>query len=182
MVRLSYCSLNLAETEWLVLLQEVNHVLKPGGVLEIMEEDFLFPGCGSLDPGAGAGAGAGVKLSAVQQHPLQHQSASSTSTLVVSQPALLGPDTTSIETMKGVPFSPLKRMLSDNGEWKCTSISLPPPQFDIHPFEHSRLAQAWDEMLTSRWISGHITSVLSFYLGYLQDFLHTPTSRNSLAT
>ncbi|KAI0264475.1 hypothetical protein BC834DRAFT_970799 [Gloeopeniophorella convolvens] len=164
MVRLSYCSLNLAETEWFVFLQEVNRVMKPGGVLEIMEEDFLFPGRGSLDPGAGTGAGAGVKLSAVHQHPLQQQSASSTSTLVGSQPALLDPDTISIETTKGIPFSPLKRMRSNNGEWEPASISLPPPQFDIHPFEHSRLARAWDEMLTSRWISGHTTSVLSLYL------------------
>ncbi|KAI0261445.1 hypothetical protein BC834DRAFT_972714 [Gloeopeniophorella convolvens] len=160
MVRLSYCPLNLAEAEWFVFLQEVNRVLKPGGVLEIMEEDFLFPGRGLLDPGAGAG----VKPSAVHQHPLQHQSASSTTTLVGSQPALLDPDTISIETAKGVPFSPLRHMGSDNGEWERASISLSPPQFDIHPLEHSRLVRAWDEMLMSRWISGHTTSVLPLYL------------------
>jgi hypothetical protein len=48
-------------------------------------------------------------------------------------------------------------------------------QYTIDPFDHSKLTRAWHEMLTSRWISSSITSVLPFYLSAIfQNFRALP--------
>ena len=45
----------------------------------------------------------------------------------------------------------------------------------IDIIDHSRLSRAWHEMLTSRWISASITSVLPFYLSAIfQNFRALP--------
>ncbi|KAI0303798.1 hypothetical protein B0F90DRAFT_1709133 [Multifurca ochricompacta] len=121
MVRLSYCSLNLAETEWYVFLQEVNRVLKPGGVLEVIEEDLLFPGHKPPD--------AEDALHIQRCHPSS--------------------DLT--------PLTPLSAVYDSRS-------MLPRIRYTVDPLDHSKLTRAWHEMLTSRWISASITSVLPFYL------------------
>ncbi len=48
-------------------------------------------------------------------------------------------------------------------------------QYAIDIVDHSRLSRAWHEMLTSRWISASVTSVLPFYLSAIfQNFRALP--------
>lgn len=56
-------------------------------------------------------------------------------------------------------------MHSDSqNDWNRSDVSLSSLQYAVDPLDHSKLTQAWHEMLTSRWISASITSVLPFYL------------------
>jgi hypothetical protein len=81
-------------------------------------------------------------------------------------------DTYSIDTRTITSFSPLKSMHSDSQQdWNRSEIILSPSQHAVDPLDHSRLTRAWDEMLTSRWISPSITSVLPFYLSAIFENL-----------
>lgn len=73
----------------------------------------------------------------------------------------------------------------------CNSVHDSPYDFDLYDpegnptslhdlidiIDHSRLARAWQEMLTSRWISANITSVLPFYLSAI---FHSPRALPTL--
>ncbi|KAI0279716.1 hypothetical protein BGY98DRAFT_967080 [Russula aff. rugulosa BPL654] len=142
MVRLSYCSLHLAETEWYMFLQEVNRVLKPGGVLEVIDEDLLFPGHKPKLNGSAPPA----------QRRRRESSVVSSLSPTLNSRFMRTPDTSSVD-VKTPPWHM-------NGSEDLRS-SL---QDAIETVNHSRLARAWHEMLTSRWISASITSVLPFYL------------------
>jgi len=158
MVRLSYCSLNLAESEWYVFLQEVNRVLKPGGVLEVIDEDLLFPGYKSFEP-------------ELDDDVLPTQQSRPQSTLAPPLSAgfdsrfLRPPDTRSVDVRTTASSAPFSSAHSDyQHDWNHSTASLSSLQYAIDPVDHSRLTRAWREMLTSRWISASITSVLPFYL------------------
>jgi hypothetical protein len=69
-------------------------------------------------------------------------------------------------------FTPLKSMHSDSQhDWNQSQISISSSQFTVDPLDHSKLMRAWHEMLTSRWISASITSVLPFYLSAIFENL-----------
>ncbi|KAI0001478.1 hypothetical protein BJV74DRAFT_818906 [Russula compacta] len=163
MVRLSYCSLNLAETEWYVFLQEVNRVLKPGGVLEIIDEDLLFPGHRPLEPNPHDNV-----PSAQQLHPQWG----------FVPPSSLGSalDTRSIDVKTTASFSLSSFVHSESQhDWNRSEVSFSSLQYAVDPVDHSKLTRAWHEMLTSRWISASITSVLPFYLSAIfQDLRALP--------
>jgi hypothetical protein len=60
-------------------------------------------------------------------------------------------------------------------DWNRSEGSLSSLQQAIDMVDHSRLTRAWHEMLTSRWISANITSVLPFYLSAIfQNFRALP--------
>jgi|HubBroStandDraft_3_1064219.scaffolds.fasta_scaffold08433_4 hypothetical protein len=225
MVRLSYCSLNLAETEvctavpfyiqrrlnrvfsgtsfyrsvytWSVLphslmtlrfaMQDVNRVLKPGGVLEVchlwvasihcdsivtcqvIEEDLIFPG-NKLPPSE-----FNLNVPPGQNHRPQSGlvpplSARSDSHFPRS------PDSRTIDVQNTPPSSPFSYVDSRSQQGRNHSeADLSSQQYTIDPFDHSRLTRAWHEMLTSRWISSRITSVLPFYMSAIfQNFRALP--------
>ncbi|KAF8263903.1 hypothetical protein EI94DRAFT_1806554 [Lactarius quietus] len=144
MVRLSYCSLNLAETEWYVFLKEVNRVLKPGAVLEVIDEDLLFPGHEPQDAATEpVGSGPGTQQC---YPPLK----------------LIDSSSTFNSSIHSVGTTSSRLDSSRNSNHSDASFSSLPDVSD--PLDHSKLTRSWHEMLTSRWISASITSVLPFYL------------------
>ena len=221
MVRLSYCSLNLAETEvsttvWLTRtlakcifsgtffyrsvylspflrnleftnchIQEVNRVLKPGGVLEVclrissllstisqvvtcqvIDEDLLFPGHRPQFNG---------KVPLVQQGRPKSGSVPPLSAGLDSR-FMLAPDTRSVDVRTIVSTSLCSTLHVDKqDDWNRSEGTLSTLQHVIDMVDHSRLSRAWHEMLTSRWISASITSVLPFYLSAIfQHFRALP--------
>lgn len=151
MVRLSYCSLNLAETEWYVFLKEVNRIMKPGAVLEVIDEDLLFPG---HEP---EGSGPGTQRS---YPPLELVDSRSTFTSSIRSVDIR---TTTSSSLLSSRHSDGSRH-SNNSDSSFSSL-----HDDFDPLDHSKLTRAWHEMLTSRWISASITSVLPFYLTAIFD-------------
>ena len=166
-----------------LLLQEVFHVLKAGGVLEVchqsfqyaatqtvacqvINEDILFPGRKPppLD----------VVPSAQPCHP-PSKPASPTDGRTDSQ-FLCAPDTRFINAPNHPLPSRLGSVHSHNqDDWNRSEADLSSLEYAIDPVDHSKLTKAWHEMLTSRWISPSITSVLPFYLtSIFKDFSALP--------
>jgi len=166
-----------------LLLQEVNRVLKPGGVLEVchpslqyattqtvtcqvIDEDLLFPGRNPPPPEA--------------MRPAQHCHPPSGPVPPLSVGTdshfLRAPDTRSINAQNNPPLSPHSSVYSHTrDDWDRSEADLSSLQFAVDPVDHSKLNRAWHEMLTSRWISPSITSVLPFYLSAIfQDFRALP--------
>jgi hypothetical protein len=86
------------------------------------------------------------------------------------------PDSRTIDVQNIPPSPPFSCVDSHSQQGRNRSeADLSSRQHTIDPFDHSRLTRAWHEMLTSRWISSSITSVLPFYLSAIfQNFRALP--------
>jgi hypothetical protein len=164
--------------------------LKPGGVLEVclgiccfgntptqklvgcqvIDEDLLFPGHkpklnGSVPPA---------------QRRRRESSVVSSLSPTLNSRFMRTPDTSSVDVKTSLCTS-MRTLATSSVDVKTSSLytsMLADSQDDMNDSEdlrsslqdaietvnHSRLARAWHEMLTSRWISASITSVLPFYL------------------
>ncbi|KAH9002924.1 hypothetical protein EDB86DRAFT_2893972 [Lactarius hatsudake] len=124
MVRLSYCSLNLAETEWYVFLQEVNRVMKPGAVLEVIDEDLLFPG--HKPPAAVAepeGSGPGTRCYSLSE--LASSDSRSTFTSSVHSVDIRSTTTSSILASSSRDFESFRRFLLSRCMTPLTHSTIP---------------------------------------------------------
>ena len=166
-----------------LLLQEVNRVLKAGGVLEVchqslqyattqtvtrqvIDEDLLFPGH-NPPPSEVVPSAQHCRPPSGLVPPLSARTDSH---------FLRPPDTRSIKSQNNPPSSPLSSVHSHTqDDWNRSEVDLSSLRYAIDPVDHSKLTRAWREMLTSRWISPSITSVLPFYLSAIfQDFRALP--------
>ncbi|VDB83747.1 unnamed protein product [Peniophora sp. CBMAI 1063] len=166
----------LPEKKWANTIEEGVRVAKPGGVVEIISDDLIFPG-------------------ARVRKPPQ-------SFLTPNTPSTTGPlsssDLTSSSQTSFDPSSSTDGPLSPGPRTHRTSVShsgtglrpridsadsyFPPPQLPPidtshgNPLDHSRLAAAWEEMLDARSIPQLVTSVVPFYLSALSnEFRVLPT-------
>lgn len=159
--------------------------MKPGGVLEVclripsllstisqaaacqvIDEDLLFPGHRPQFNG---------KVPLVQQGRPKSGSVPPPSVGLDSR-FLLAPDTRSVDVRTIVSSSLCSTLHVDSqDDWNRVEGTLSTLQHVIDMVDHSRLSRAWHEMLTSRWISASITSVLPFYLSAIfQSFRALP--------
>ena len=86
------------------------------------------------------------------------------------------PDTFSVDA-KTIVASSLCTYTHDDSQddWNRSEGTLSSLQQAFDMIDHSRLTRAWHEMLSSRWISANITSVLPFYLSAIfQNFRALP--------
>ncbi|KII85041.1 hypothetical protein PLICRDRAFT_45153 [Plicaturopsis crispa FD-325 SS-3] len=175
-VRIVGIGLAVPEDEWQFVLEEVSRVLKPGAVVEIIEEDLIFP-C-SPPPKT--------------RPPPLRLDMSSTPTLVSSSHASSLKSATTPSTSSSYlstdPWSTLT--LHSNHSTRSllresTIFEEPePPEFEITTRssssddiqsrksdqvimdgqDHTKLKRAWEAMLGSRFLASQLVSVLPFYL------------------
>ena len=125
---------------------------------QVIEEDLLFPGHrpkfnGNASPVQRRGPGVVPPLSASPDSRFMR-----------------GPDTSSVDVKTSSLCNPVHA---------DSQYDLNDPEDNLQDaidrVNHSKLARAWHEMLTSRWISASITSVLPFYLSAIfQTFRALP--------
>ncbi|KAG1905449.1 uncharacterized protein F5891DRAFT_1009359 [Suillus fuscotomentosus] len=150
-VRMVRMGLHIPEDEWPSILAEIARILKPHGVLEIIEEDLLFP-CQStrshdVTPSSGQCSGSSTQSSnTVVTATSYHESVSS----------LKAKDdtNTSLDTLSGTSSTSLPSTL----DAKLKHPKPPDPQ------DHTRLQRAWEEMLYNYFLSPQLLSVLPLYL------------------
>ncbi|KAL6302399.1 hypothetical protein BKA93DRAFT_818528 [Sparassis latifolia] len=156
-VRICCIGLGVPEDEWQYLLEEVARVMVPGGVIEIIEEDLIFP-CGPphrrddlLDPNFDVHAmpGHGGSSSSLNYSPSQSTSSS----------------TQGLIPLSSGPSSPPRQLdIPNSMDLAYNQPSTQDPDVSLDPQDHSKLKLAWEEMLQSRFLTPRLLSVLPFYM------------------
>ncbi|KAJ7593263.1 hypothetical protein C8J56DRAFT_930700 [Mycena floridula] len=181
LVRIACLGLAVPEDEWQYLLEEVSRVMKRGGIVEIIEEDLIFP-CAPYTRPRQRPPPISVDFRQSDSSPSSAISvrSRSSSTLPIADnwPNSAATDAYEPSLKKRPSLSPLAEV----------PPPLPPPQarasmwpslrstlsfesddgtdsgHEFHPQDHSRLKAAWDSMLTNRFLTPNIINVLPFYL------------------
>ncbi|OCH95373.1 hypothetical protein OBBRIDRAFT_883930 [Obba rivulosa] len=165
-VRICCIGLGVPENEWPHLLEEVARVMQPGAVLEVIEEDLIFP-CAQIPTTDDHSF-----LSPVDAK-LESDLSSSVSKSSLSSVYSSSSSSNRLTTSGLLPFP-------------VPSTSVDSPQRSVRedfadlldPRDHSRLCNAWDEMLHRRFLAEKLLSVLPFYLSSSFDDIQThPTLR-----
>ncbi|KAG7089484.1 hypothetical protein E1B28_011164 [Marasmius oreades] len=180
LVRIARIGLGVPEDEWQFVLEEVLRVMKPGAVLEIIEEDLIFPS-GEFSRPRPQPAPLNIDLPIIDSFP--SGSVSARSSITSSNPWISSQDDLSLESSTKKPnLSPLQESPTSTSSPPSTystsksplssrsySYILPPtpiPTFayQSHPQDHSRLKSAWEAMLSHRFLASQLVTVLPFYL------------------
>ncbi|TFK74102.1 hypothetical protein BDN72DRAFT_833810 [Pluteus cervinus] len=190
-VRIVGIGLGVPEDEWQFVLEEVSRVLKPGGVLEIIEEDLIFPHARLLQPKPrprpppltmdlpwsdslpssttiSDSSVSGTLLSATRLDPPDEFLETPSSSKSSQRSSDSQPVSDTLVNFKS-PFSTRSSLILRTPSIPAMQ-SVPSmqraPESDkvLHPQDHSRLAAAWDAMLSRRFLSPNLLAVLPFYL------------------
>ncbi|KAJ7364117.1 hypothetical protein DFH08DRAFT_838383 [Mycena albidolilacea] len=194
-VHISGIGLGVPEDEWQFVFEEVSRVMVPNGVLEIIEEDPIFP-CApfparpsrltlnldfiprerkdSAPPSAFSSRSSNTMFSdtwSAPESPDEHRMQKKP-----SLPTL--PETSSSHSSHrdSLPYevgSEPSLMRRDTTFFPQDSEVVTP---DHHPEDHTRLKTAWDAMLSRRFLSPSVITVLPFYLSSLFDNVKTHPS------
>ncbi|PCH42192.1 hypothetical protein WOLCODRAFT_137757 [Wolfiporia cocos MD-104 SS10] len=167
------CGLGLAipEDEWQYVFEECARISVPGGVIELVEEDLIFPtGVAPQDEGIRSPVSLVPSLSPT----IPAGGGESTSNLSYSSsPSTLLSDPLAITTAR--PPEPTSSVDSDTSNRSIPSIRRDSDRFR-DPHDHSSLARAWEEMLQHRFIAQNVLSILPFYLStYFHEIQMMPT-------
>lgn len=180
-VRACRAALAIPEDEWQWFLEGIWRIMKPGAVLEIIDEDLIFPNATipGLPQTTNSPSPTPPRLEILTKFDTKSSGTSSTSS----------PDTVYLtpvdeKSSQNKPKSRRSRLTSfvasvtskdhspDSPERprKHTREGSPPTSlfdYSIHPQNHAKLKTAWDSMLASRFISNKVLSILPFYLSTL---------------
>ncbi|GLB40314.1 putative ubiE/COQ5 methyltransferase family protein [Lyophyllum shimeji] len=177
-VRIVNIGLGVPEDEWQFVLEEVARVMKPGAVIEVIEEDPIFP-CVQLPQRVPMirpqPSPISIDLPPLETAPRSALSSKS-STTVFSDPwsatlddrfELNSPKSTLTLNSLTPPASSAQSTYREHHPCPPHTIPVPSisePDRPADPRDHSKLKAAWEAMLSSRFIASNPLSVLPFYL------------------
>ncbi|KAJ6513169.1 hypothetical protein C8R45DRAFT_1059467 [Mycena sanguinolenta] len=202
-VHISGIGLGVPEDEWQFVLEEVSRVMRPDGILEMIEEDLIFP-CVPSRPSRHTLAPLNLDFPRERKDsapPSAFSTRSSNTIYSDYSPAPESPDDHRVQKKPSLPTLP------ETGSELSHRDSLPnevgslnleasrreaffpqdmevAPDLDHHPRDHTRLKTAWDAMLSRRFLAPSLITVLPFYLsscfGNVQTYhslqIHLPPS------
>lgn len=163
-VRICDVGIGVPEDEWGHLLQEVSRVLIPGGYVEIIEDDLIFP-CGPQPDWVKSEVVPTLRAPSTDTIPEPQKSPtlsrrltrkSSSSRLVT---ALLQPDTSTED-------------LAPAASERIDYLEV------LDPRNHAKLRAAWDRMLLRRFLPPSLLAVLQFY--FVAEFDEEPPAAAAL--
>ncbi|KAF7336691.1 Methyltransf-25 domain-containing protein [Mycena venus] len=198
-VHISGIGLGVPEDEWQSVLEEVSRVMMPNGILEIIEEDLIFP-CVPPRPSRLTLPPLSLDFIPRERKDSAPPSAfsSRSSNTMFSDPwnSPESPDEHRVQKKPSLPTLPETNSDSshhrDSIPYEVGSINLEPsltrrettffPQDmevvtpDHHPEDHTRLKTAWDAMLSRRFLASSVITVLPFYLSSFFENVQTHPS------
>ncbi|KAI0077929.1 hypothetical protein K474DRAFT_1706959 [Panus rudis PR-1116 ss-1] len=201
-VRICNISLGIPEDEWLDVFQEIRRVLRPGGVLEILEEDMIFPrgkvkaetefednmlsvplttSTSSIRSLGTTSTISSTSPSTVHPPPIPPPTPSPRKS---EAPTLLLKPMRSRESKSNSSRGSGMRVQGSNGYKSSDAQSLDFAEL-LDPRDHRKLEEAWCNMLQSRFLSSRPLSVIPLYLSaefrdvQTHPTLHVPLPPNS---
>ncbi|KAF5382161.1 hypothetical protein D9615_004452 [Tricholomella constricta] len=178
-VRIVNIGLGVPEDEWQNVFEEVARVMKSGGVIEVIEEDPIFP-CAQPPQRASRTRPrpSQISIDLPPFNSLPSGTLSSKSTMTVMS------DPWSATLDERFELNSPKSTYTLNSFTQSTAPSPQPTLSELHPYlsytprepsmsepnrtpdprDHSKLKAAWDAMLYSRFLAANPLSVLPFYL------------------
>ncbi|TFK49957.1 hypothetical protein OE88DRAFT_298672 [Heliocybe sulcata] len=179
-VRIAGVGLGVPEDEWQDLLEGIFRILQPGGHLEVIEDDLIFP-CGPLPNSATPSP----ELGAVILPSTTGYGVSTRSLSTARSSTLYDLETPSSEQVSFVN----KTLQSDSQNSLLVPSRTSKPrasEYVSDSRDHSKLKAAWDAMLHARFLAPRLHSLLPFYLSSLDytevnthEALHIPMPPNS---
>ncbi|TFY53558.1 hypothetical protein EVJ58_g9389 [Rhodofomes roseus] len=169
-VRMSHIALAVPEDEWQYLFDECARILEPGGIIEIVEDDLIFP-CGrapkkakddrashstgspSVPPNGAFGS---VSTLSFASSPSVQSSIQSSEHKYVSRTSTPPPPSaiTHSSSMDSASSQPRQ----------ADQYTQKDPDKNVNKKDHTRLIKAWDAMLHGRFLAPQVSSILPFYL------------------
>ncbi|TFL04202.1 hypothetical protein BDV98DRAFT_563735 [Pterulicium gracile] len=188
-VRMHGLGLALPEDEWAFVLEDVRRVMKPGGVLEVVEEDLIFPCSKPTRITAPSTLSKPSSLSIDIPGEMN-----STPSLLSGVSGVSGVSGISSGRVSAV-FSPasseqhLARLFTSlDGDALKTPFLHPNFSFEMdddedsfdsgdeHPLDHNKLNACWKDMLNTKFLTPQLLNVLPFYLSSLFSSVHSHPS------
>ncbi|KAF9223770.1 hypothetical protein BS17DRAFT_880364 [Gyrodon lividus] len=169
-IRMVRMGLHIPEDEWGYVFGEISRVLHPKGVVEIIEEDLIFP---SQTPQTSSNAS---PVSPVSGRSSNNSYPRSSNTAVSNQYHKSDPSmiTTNLKNNSADVFSGAS---STSLPWSVLDAELRRPE-PPDPRDHSRLKRAWEEMLSDSFLAANLISILPFHLGaWFREIRSHPTLR-----
>ncbi|KAJ7274314.1 S-adenosyl-L-methionine-dependent methyltransferase [Mycena haematopus] len=186
-VHISGIGLGVPEDEWQSVIEEISRVMRPDGILEMIEEDLIFPRVPPQPNSRLTLAPLNLDFISRERKDSAPPSAFSTrSSNTLSSDLWNSPDSPDDQRVQKKPSLPTlpETHSSDSSHrdslpYEVASINLEPsltrretffPQEmevltpDHHPEDHTRLKTAWDAMLSRRFLAPSVITVLPFYL------------------
>lgn len=166
-VRFGNVGLAVPEDEWQSLLEECARVLVPGGVIEVIEDDLIFP--------SGRSPKENDSKSSVGSSTVLYDDVYGGSTSSLSYTSTTSTYSSDRELLAAPPVNTSSSMDSTSSAESSSPSASGNGRFQ-NPHDHSKLMRAWHGMLDSRFITPSIISVLPFYLSaFFQDIQMMPT-------
>ncbi|KAJ7761879.1 hypothetical protein DFH07DRAFT_814409 [Mycena maculata] len=196
-VHISGIGLGVPEDEWQFVLEEVSRVMQCQGVLEIVEEDLIFP-CTPPRPSRTQLAPLTLDFTRDRKDSAPPSAFSSRSSNTILSDLWSIPDSPEeIRVQKKPSLPTLPETYADTSPTSSIpfDIGYPEPPLtsrnttyfpqdsdpdlstpDHHPQDHTRLKTAWDAMLSRRFLAGSVITVLPFYLASFFENVQTHPS------
>ncbi|CCA70775.1 hypothetical protein PIIN_04710 [Serendipita indica DSM 11827] len=195
-VRICRLAMGIPENKWSQVLEEVYRVLRPGGALEVVEEDIIFPfrpapeSMASTPPSVSAhgdldnSSGSSAAGHSVRSAP---HAASGRRPISIMVPKTLNPRMRSrslgynnvqipsvVQSVSTMPTSSGRVSLASQEEFQMIITNSDKMNTTLRdPRDHTILHRAWEQMLDDRFISANPTSLLSFYLSLHFSSVHS---------
>ncbi|TFK92667.1 S-adenosyl-L-methionine-dependent methyltransferase [Polyporus arcularius HHB13444] len=163
-VRICCIGLDVPEDSWQELLEECARVMRPGGALEVFEEDPIFPAGRTRKPEA-------ERTSNLHTVSIRRQSGErNRSDSAASQWTAGTSQSQSSASNSSLVFTTERNTQSASGDsWLSTASSQADSTHHLFTQDHERLKRAWEQMLAQRFLSHKLLTVLPFYIS---SFFH----------
>ncbi|KAI9061307.1 hypothetical protein FKP32DRAFT_1576259 [Trametes sanguinea] len=161
-VRICCVGLAVPEIFWQDLLLECSRILKPGGCIEILEEDLIFPAGRRLKPDAVRTSNA-HSIRQPSGDRLRSDSMASHLTTQTSQTAQTSTTGSSNRATRSYTTEHISQSNSVDSYLSSSTHSGGDSQ-DRYVQDHEKLKEAWEEMLSQRFLTHKLLNVLPFYL------------------
>ncbi|KAI8980216.1 hypothetical protein BD414DRAFT_493967 [Trametes punicea] len=183
-VRISLIGLSVPEDMWQEILEECARVLRPGGCIEVLEEDLIFPAGRTRKPDV-----PGTSKAQEPHPPADRNRSDSMASRLTTQTSQTGRTSHTTGTDSSYLYTTEHSSQSNSiDSYLSSSSQSGTDSEDEYVEDHKKLKDAWEEMLSRRFLTHKLLNVLPFYLSsaftnvHLHPAIHIRGPRTTIAS